>query len=136
MKHYLTLFLFAAITLTACKKDTQQESKVVPATAVAGERVVQLEGEFYYDDEAAVLKGKNYIYGVQRDLMADELAKRTLPKKRNAFDMIPVTIKAVIQPNPAVAEGGEGWDEIVIIKEIIGISDPTDEETIKIESGS
>lgn len=131
------LILISLIALVSCKKEaSQQESKFVPATPVEKESIVELEGEFYYDDEAAVFKGKNFIYGVKRDLMAEELAKRSTPKKRNSYDMIPVTVKAVVELNPAFVDGEDVWKELVVIKEIIEISDPTDEEIIKIESGS
>ena len=138
MKQTIAIILFALIALTGCKKENsqEQESKLVPATPVADEQLRLIEGEFYYTDEAAVLKGKSFIYGIKRDLMAEELSERTAPKKRNEFDMIPVTIRGVIEPNPEVTADGEGWKEIVVIKEIIKIADPTDEETIKIESGS
>ena len=136
-KTIFLLTLTLTVSLNSCKKDIQKtESITVPATPVGSERVRELKGEFYYDNEAAVFKGKSYIYGVKRDLMAEELAKKTVPKKRNSYDMVPVTKKAVIQPNPAFEAGENVWEEQVVIKEIVEISEPTDDEIVKIESGS
>ena len=89
-----------------------------------------LKGEFIYLADAAVFKGDNFIYGVSLDDKMKELAGLVATKKRDEYDMVPVVINGVINPKPA---GAEGWDEIVTIKEIIEINEPTGEGSIKIE---
>lgn len=87
-------------------------------------------GEFIYLSDAAVLKGDNFIYGVKIDQKTKELADLVASKQRDKFDMVPVTINGVIHPKP---EGTEGWEEIITIKEILKIKEPTTEGSIKIE---
>jgi len=88
-------------------------------------------GEFIFLGDAAVLKGDNFIYGVKIDDKMHELAKQVGTKKRDQFDMVPVLINGVITPKPA---GTEGWDNIITVKEILEINEPTSEGAIKVES--
>ncbi len=88
-----------------------------------------IRGEFILIDDAAVIKGKDFIYGVVIDEVTRELAKKVAPLQREEYDMVPVVIKGVIKPNPE-----QGWEEIVEIKEIIGVSAPTSELPTKIKS--
>lgn len=89
-----------------------------------------IKGEFIYLADAAVFKGDNFIYGVKIDDKMHELAELVKPKQRDQYDMVPVTINGTINPKPA---GAEGWDEIITIKEILEIKEPTSEGSIKIE---
>ena len=136
------LVLFVAVFMSSCKQETKETpatsetSEVTSTTTTSLSSIRKLEGEFYYNDEASVFKGKTFIYGVQRDAMAEKLAEQTKPNMRDQYDMIPVIIKGEVQKNPAHVAGKEGWEEIVIIKEIVDVLEPTDDEAIKIESGS
>ncbi len=137
----IVFLLCLTLLIVSCKQETKETatpetSKVSSASTSTLSSLRELEGEFYYNDEAAVFKGKTFIYGVQRDAMAEKLAEQTKPKMRDQYDMIPVIIKGEVQKNPARAEGKEGWEEIVVIKEIVDVLEPTDDEAIKIESGS
>lgn len=89
-----------------------------------------IKGEFIYLEDAAVFKGDNFIYGVKIDEKMRELADQVKAKQRDQYDMVPVTINGTINPKP---EGTEGWDEIITIKEILEIKEPTNEGSIKIE---
>ncbi len=89
-----------------------------------------IRGEFIYIDDAAVIKGTDFIYGVEIDELTHQLAEKIKPLQREEYDMVPVVIKGIIKANP-----GEGWEEIVQIKEIIGVSEPTSELPTKINSG-
>lgn len=88
-------------------------------------------GEFIYLADAAVLKGDNFIYGVTLDEATRKLAEQVKEKQRDEYDMVPVVINGVINPKP---EGTEGWENIVTIKEIIEIKEPTGEGAIKVEN--
>ncbi|MEW7279072.1 hypothetical protein ABW636_10805 [Aquimarina sp. 2201CG1-2-11] len=88
-----------------------------------------IRGEFIYIDDAAVIKGADFIYGVELGDLTNELAKKIKPLQREEYDMVPVVIRGIIKDNP-----GEGWEEIVEIKEIIGVSEPTSELPTKINS--
>jgi len=88
-----------------------------------------IRGEFILIDDAAVIKGKDFIYGVVIDEMTKELAQKVAPLQREEYDMVPVVVKGIIKPNPE-----QGWEEIIQIKEIIGVSAPTSELPTKIKS--
>ena len=98
------------IAMYSCKNKT--ESKESP------EEVVR--GEFILIDGAAVIKGKDFIYGVEINELSKKLAAQVKPLQREEYDMVPVVVNAVIKPNPE-----EGWEKILDIKEIIGVTPPT-----------
>jgi hypothetical protein len=124
------LLLALSISIISCKNT---EEKQVENVGVASENTADLKsfkGEFLYLEDAAVLKGDNFIYGVTLDEMAKELADQVESVKKNPYDMVPVFIKGTVKNK---SEGTDGWDEIVTIKEIIRVSDKATEADIKIE---
>ncbi len=90
-----------------------------------------IRGEFILIDDAAVIKGNGFIYAVAIDEATRELSKKIKPLQREEYDMVPVVIKGIVKPNP-----NPGWEEIVEIKEIIGVSAPTSELPTKIETSA
>tara|TARA_R110002072_G_scaffold85225_1_gene192978 strand:- start:58415 stop:58789 length:375 start_codon:yes stop_codon:yes gene_type:complete len=120
MKRIVLLFIvFATVTFSCKEKETERVSKDP-----------EYAGEFIYTADAAVLKGSNFIYGVALDEMAEELAKRVKPVKRDEFDMVPVVVKGTLKNKE---EGEEGWNEILTITEIVSVSDTPSEADVKIE---
>ena len=102
--------------LAACGDDTKEETEpAVPE--VAQDSLTTIEAEFIYLADAAVLKGRSFIYGVELDSVSRELIKKVEPLKRDEFDMIPVVVRAKVIENP----GQQGWDEIAQIREILEI---------------
>jgi len=90
---------------------------------------VLIRGEYILIENAGVIKGKDFIYGVVLNDMAQELSKKIKPLQREEYDMVPVVINGVIKPNTE-----DGWPEVVEIKEIIGVTPPTSELPTKIKS--
>ncbi len=127
------LIIAAFALLLSCGKNKQAEKAKEEApkeeTQSPKDDLVSLSGEFLYLADAAVLKQENQIYGVVLDSMTMQLSKEVNALKRDDFDMVPVTVKAKIKPNPMK----EGWDEVIEIKEIIKVSKPTGESSIKIK---
>lgn len=116
------LVLFCTLFLVISCKNTNKE---------VAENSIEIEAEFIYIQDAAVLKGQSFIYGVVLDNMAKELAKRVSPMKKDKYDMVPVVVNGVIKPNPKK----DGWKEVVEIKEILKVSpvkNETASETIKV----
>ncbi|WP_025742201.1 hypothetical protein [Aquimarina pacifica] len=116
MKHS-SILIVLILTLFSCKKETKNEEAQL------------IRGEFILTDEAAVIKGTDFIYGVVINDLTKELAKKVAPLQREKYDMVPVVVNGIITPNTE-----EGWEEIVEIKEIIGVSAPTSELPTKIKS--
>ena len=74
------------------------------------------EGDFIFLEDAAVLKGDKFIYGVTIDDLSKQLADKVKASKSSDFDMVPVAVKGNVSQKP---EGQEGWDEILTITEIV-----------------
>lgn len=113
------LLAVVCLSVVGCKKDQKGEG-----TAKL------LRGEFIYIADAAVLKGDDFIYGVELGPMVDSLAKKVAVLKREEYDMVPVVIMGIVKPNPEK----EGWEEVVQITEIMGVTRPTGELATKIKA--
>ncbi len=100
----ITLILMTSLFFGACTDDNS----------------TQINGEFIYveSQNAAVIKGDSFIYGIVYDAKAQELSKEVEALKKNQYDMIPVSIKGIISEN----KKSDGWEKVVKIKEIIKIS--------------
>ena len=143
MKNHLIALFVTVFCLIGCqdekKKTTENEQAKTSEAVTSPEKtektvkkvqdsVKTLRGEFIYVDDAAVLKGSDFIYGVKIDSMAKRLAEKTDSLKRNEFDMVPVVIQGVVSKNP-----NDGWEEIVSIKKIVMVSKPVSDPAIRIE---
>jgi len=138
MKKYLLILSLILLVFASCKDEKNAKDSNVENTESSteennknsdGEKV--LIGDFIYSDEAAVINGKKFIYGVELDSMARVLIEKVEPFKEDEYDMIPVAVKGKVKPNP----NDEGWDEIVEITKIIKISkSKSNQEAIEINS--
>ncbi|MBP2831143.1 hypothetical protein J8281_02990 [Aquimarina sp. U1-2] len=119
----LVLLLTISLVAIACKQEKSDTDNVEASL---------IRGEFIFIDGAAVIMGKDFIYGVRINEATKELAKKVAPLQREEYDMVPVVIKGIIKPNDT--NGVEKWKEIVEIKEIIGVSAPTSKLPTKINA--
>lgn len=124
----LSLFLFACEGEKK-EKNTEESSTESLVESNSGK---QLRGEFIYVDGAAVLKGRDFIYGVVIDEKGKELIEVTEEKKQDEYDMIPVLIRGEIIPNTVE----DGWEELVEVKDILRVYAPSNEEVIRVESAT
>jgi hypothetical protein len=117
MKKELLVIILSLFAFSACGDDSREEKieEVIPA--VAQDSLTVIEAEFIHLADAAVLKGRSFIYGVELDSIAMKLAKEIEPLKNDEFEMISVKVRAKIIKNP----GQNGWDELVQIREILEI---------------
>ncbi|WP_010177890.1 hypothetical protein [Aquimarina agarilytica] len=115
----LVILVGCLLTVLSCKKDAKTEAaqSEVEASTTNAEGEVTLNAEFIHVADAAVLKGKDFIYGVVLDEKAKELSKRVTPLKKDEYDMVGVVVKGLIKPNPAP----EGWEQVVEIKDIVAV---------------
>jgi len=129
------LTLSLSVVIISCKntEEKAENQENDPKITEQTEGFSLYKGEFIYLDDGAVLKGSNYIYGVTLDEKAQELADRVAPVKKEDFDMVAVVVKGVVSKNPKLKKAGEGWEEVITIKEIIAVSDRPAEADIKIE---
>ncbi|GAA0871582.1 hypothetical protein GCM10009117_07280 [Gangjinia marincola] len=119
------------LMVLSCKENAQQPEKASEENKeVVQDSIKVISGEFFYTDEAAVLMGKSFIYGVVIDSLAKELNEKTKRLKREEMDMVPVVIRGKVDSS----KNAEGWKELVTIKEIIKVSPPKKEDAVKLSS--
>lgn len=116
-----SLIIIISLLLFSCKNNTSNSSSDTEPNLI--------RGEFILIDNAGVIKGKDFIYGVIIDDKANELNAKVKPLQREEYDMVPVVIKGIVKPNTE-----DGWPEVVEITEIIGVSAPTSQLPTKIQS--
>ena len=129
MKKILVLIAFV-IAVSACKNSEKKEVTEELLTTENSNLAVY-KGEFIYVADAAVLKGKDFIYGVEVNEKMHELAEKVAPVKNDDFDMVPVVVTGLLNDKK---EGVEGWDKILTIIEIIQVSPKPSKADVKIEN--
>ncbi|KEZ92353.1 hypothetical protein [Nonlabens ulvanivorans] len=126
MKRLLVL-CFIIIATVSCKN--QEQPLDVATTEDISTSFVEDEntykGEFILLEDAAVLTGKSEIYAVRIDDKLKQLHELALPLQKTKFDMVNVILKGELVPNPLLLETGEGWEQMLIIKEIIEVTPAT-----------
>lgn len=125
--------VLSILVLIGCKNETQKtksDSVDTEVAAIHSGMVVVYRGEFIYTDEAAVLMGKDFIYGVTINDKARELGEKVAPIKTEDNDMVPVVVSGTLTDKP---EGKETWDKFITITNIIEVSKTPSKADIKIE---
>lgn len=123
------LFLILVSTVLACKNGETEKTETETVVEETND-IRTYQGEFIFTDEAAVFKGNSFIYGVKRNDMAQDLAKKVAAVKTKDYDMVPVTVRGEVHKK---AEGDDGWDEILTITEIITVSDTPSKNDIELK---
>lgn len=116
MKRFVGVILLVSV-LFSCQNEDRKELLQQPEVNEVPDSLKVLTGDFVYGADAAVIRGEDFVYGVTIDSMSTLLSQKVAPFKSGDFDMIPVTVKARIYPNPSQ----EGWDEVIEVREIIEI---------------
>ena len=129
MKKIILITLISIVSFS-CKKDiaTNQEKESKIELDSSEEKVYK--GDFIFLEDAAVLKGDKFIYGVTIDDLSKQLADKVKLVKSSDFDMVPVAVKGTVSQKP---EGQEGWDEILTITEIVVVGSKPSKIDVKIE---
>ena len=121
-------------TFYSCKnsenKTVEGDINAVSIENSDDKKVTMYSGDFVYTDDAAVIKGANFIYGIKIDSMATELANQVKPVKQSDYDMVPVVIIGELSPKP---DDQEGWDEILTIQKIISVGNKPAKIDLNIE---
>ncbi|UAB81794.1 hypothetical protein INR76_03280 [Marixanthomonas sp. SCSIO 43207] len=129
----IVLLLMISITIISCndsKKNSETDTK--EETSSVDQKPETYRGDFIFTNNAAVLNGQDFIYGVTIDEKTKELANRVSEVKKEEFDMVPVIVSGVVTENPK-AKTEEVWEQIITIKEILYVSDKPAKTDIKIE---
>ncbi|WP_400075521.1 hypothetical protein [Winogradskyella sp. R77965] len=128
------VLLTIAFCFSNCKNEAKTEVNLEENRAKsydANDGLITMKGEFVYYGDAAVLQAPNEIYGVVIDDNLRLLEEQVKPFKKEATDMVPVTVRVRKFEKP---EGEEGWPYRVEIKEILKVEapNPNKEDVIKL----
>ncbi|MDC7997080.1 hypothetical protein [Gilvibacter sediminis] len=116
MRKLATLFFVFAL-LASCADEQSTDTKTY-------------KGNFLLFEDNAVLEVNEVMYTVKNDAMTQELATKAANWQKTPFDMVPVTLEAVVEAKPA---NTEGWDSILTIKRIVEVSPTSVGPDIEIE---
>jgi|SRR5690554_1273676 len=131
MKRILLLLMFSTLLYSCNNTKTENEALQTENTEAPKATVKTYEGEFIYTPEAAVFKGNSFVYGVQINDKAKDLAEKVAAVKKGEFDMVPVIVRGEVTPKP---EGTDGWDEIITITEIINVSETSTKADVELKA--
>ena len=129
-KIFLLLMLSAAVF--SCK-NSEEKNNADEMTAENTENLQTYKGDFIDSNGAIVLMGSNFIYGVKRNEISDQLSKQVSAVKKNDFDMVGVTVKGSVSKN---TNNETEWEELITIKEIVKVNDTPSEVDIKLEESA
>lgn len=119
------LVIFLALAIFSCKNETKSSDINLEENRAKSydqnDGLITLKGDFVYFGKAAVLQTSKEIYGVVIDDNLQLLEKQVKPYKKEATDMVPVTVRVRKFKKP---EGEEGWPFRVEIKEILKVETP------------
>jgi hypothetical protein len=134
-KIFLMLMLSAAVF--SCKnseeKNEATEEIATENAATNPENFKAYNGDYIDSNGAVVLMGTNFIYGVKRNEISDQLSKQVAAVKQNDFDMVNVIVRGTVSKN---TDTDSEWEEVITINEILRVSDKPSEADIKFEESA
>lgn len=133
MKRFYFILL-TTIVVFACKNEAKSDVNLEANRAKSynqDDGLITVTGEFVYYADAAVLQTKSEIYGVVIDENMHLLDNQVKAFKKEATDMVPVTVRVRKFEKP---KGEEGWPYRVEIKDILKVEapNPNKEDVIKL----
>jgi len=120
----INLIIILALVVFACKNEAKSEINLEENREKSYDQndgFVTLKGDFVYYEEAAVLQTSSEIYGVVIDDNLQLLEKQVKAFKKEATDMVPVTVRVRKFEKD---KDEEGWQYRVEIKEILKVEAP------------
>lgn len=121
----ISLIICITLALLSCKNETNNTTVDLEENRAKSydqnDGLITVKGLYVYYKNAAVLETNQEIYGVVIDDNLQLLEKEVKPFKKEATDMVPVTVRVRKFKKP---EGEEGWPFRVEIKEILKVEAP------------
>ncbi|CAM3322824.1 hypothetical protein [Aequorivita lipolytica] len=128
MKKIILLLMLSAVVLS-CKNSEEKNEDATEVTTETVEKLTAYKGDFIDSNGAMVLMGNNFIYGVKRNLLSEELSKQVAGVTKSDLDMVSVIVRGSVSKN---TENDSEWEEILTITEIMRVADKPSEEVIKL----
>lgn len=134
MKKIIVLLLLSTLAFS-CKngEEKTREPETETATTEKIDSFKAYQGDFINSEGALVLMGSNFIYGVKRNELSEELSKQVAAVKINDYDMVNVIVRGTVSKN---TDNTSEWEEVITIKEIVRVSDAPSKIDIKINETS
>ncbi len=129
----IVLLLMLTTVVFSCKNSEEKTTETTEIAAETPENIKAYKGDFIDSDGAMVLMGTNFIYGVKRNEMANQLSQQVAKVKKNDFDMVGVVVRGTISKN---TDSDSEWDEVITITEIMRVNDKPSEADIKFEESA
>ncbi len=132
MKKIILLLMLSAVVFSC--KNSEEKNKETEETTIENvenaENLKAYKGDFIDSNGSLVLMGSNFIYGVKRDALSEQLSKQVAAVKKEDFDMVGVIVRGVVSKN---TDSDSEWEEIITIKEIMRVNDKPSEVDIKLD---
>lgn len=128
-----TVLLLMLSTLVFSCKNTEEKQTASEDMATENTEAKAYKGDYIDSNGALVLMGSNFIYGVKRNKISDQLSQQVAKVKKNDFDMVGVVVKGHVSKN---TDKDSEWDEVITITEIMRVSDKPSEADIKFEESA
>ncbi len=128
MKKTILLLLLSAAVFSC--KNSEENKKIEEVTVENAETLKAYTGDYIDSNGALVLMGTNFIYGVKRNEMSEQLSKQVAAVKKNDFDMVNVIVRGVVSKN---TDSDSEWEEVITINEIMRVSEKPSEVDIKFD---
>lgn len=130
----IAIILLTLISFVSCKDNAETEISLEENRAKSYDQndgYITMKGEFLYYADAAVFQTANEIYGVVIDENMHRLNVQVEPFKKEATEMVPVTVRVRKFEKP---KNEEGWPYRVEIKDILKVEkpNPNKEDVIKL----
>lgn len=129
MKKIILLLMLTA-SVFSCKNSEEKNQDTEEINVENAENLKAYSGDFIDSNGALVLMGTNFIYGVKRNEMSDQLSKQVAAVKKNDFDMVNVIVRGTVSKN---TDSDSEWEEVITITEIMRVSDKPSEVDIKFD---
>ncbi|AFL81005.1 hypothetical protein Aeqsu_1516 [Aequorivita sublithincola DSM 14238] len=125
----IILMLMLSAAVFSCKNSEEKNNETEEVTTENVDQIQTYKGDFINSEGALVLMGPNYIFGVKRDVVSDELSKKVAAVKVNDYDMVGVVVRGVVTKN---TDKESDWEEEITIKEIMKVNEKPSEVDIKL----
>lgn len=130
MKKIILLLLLSAAVFSCKNSEEKNVEETTTENLENTENLKAYKGDFIDSNGALVLMGTNFIYGVKKDVLSEDLSKQVAKVKKNDFDMVGVIVRGVVSKN---TDSDSEWEEVITIKEIMRVNDTPSEVDIKLE---
>ncbi len=121
----VSIIIILFTILSACKNDKSSDQNLEENRAKSYDQndgLITIKGDFIYYQDAAVLQTPTEIYGVVVDENMHELNEKVTPHKKEATDMVPVTVRV----KRFESNQKDTWKYKVEIKEILKVEQPVE----------